>query len=650
MIKFLKVFSVLVVLVGLGYGGVCAYQTFISGAGVDPEFAMPKDLSMVFALDHSNFGQVKNLNKLLKKFPKDDSGIEYLKSMYNQNVGAEFSYEELQKLLSDSWKIVVGVKMNMDESATAPTEVYIAGIFDNADKIESLLKLETSENKNYVYTEKDNVKYWDNEVDDIYILRYKKMFVVTNSLKNKEMILPRIKNKDGLVVDENFVKMKKSLDKDVLVYAYVNLLNWGGANPEITKDLGAVYSVLMAVDDGFGVKSYTELKSKNLPIVKAMIDAPKPSIVDKVNATNIIAYAENPELGAILKVVSAEYLQTGSDLTEIVAEVLKVDKDDISTLIDNLVAFSISADSHYYPSISVYLKIDEKIQDSAQKIVDAMDNYMDEMVDSFKKIVEEQEAEKLTVVEGKAPPAITIGQSDKKTVATEFSDVLPKEFFVKKESIDTNGMDMKYWYIDWDFFPVAEFKDIDLFFKDQLKIAEGVKAVKLGFYYGFPEDGMMMISLQPDLLATYGKTPLSADPIFKEAVSKIGDKGWVSISYFRPENLFLVVNNYIKLAITNPLLAGTVAEAYNSVEGIFSTFEYFVNGQMIEGDAIVSQGYAKVEKFKKAVVPEENFEVKNPQGDVLEDDMGVIELPVVDDVQIDDTVDNEAPPKIKRVK
>jgi hypothetical protein len=510
----------------------------------------------------------------------------------------------------------------------------------------------------------------------------------------------------------------------------------------------------MASNDGFATESYTGLKSKDSPIVKAMEGAAKPTIIDKVNATNIIAYAENSVLGSVLESASAEAPQASMDivgnLIETVAKTLKVDKDDIKTLIKSPVAFVISADSVYYPSISLYLKIDEKTQEVAQKIVDAMDAYMDEMSASFQKTVEEQEAgTDLPVIIGTDEKQNFIDATVKATchiykasnifdpslpseskaiykaygfdadskemmdISTKYSkdlqvtkaiadgvkaecgdfipdpskeatppsvklqeilapddslsDGVPAPFFLKKENIDTNGMDLKHWYVDWDIFPSAEFDDADSFFKDKLMVPDGIKAVKIGFYYGFPEDGIMVVSLQPDLAATYGKTPLSSDPVFKEAMAKMDDKGWVAISYFRPENLFLIINNYVKLSATNPLLAGTVSKVYGSVEGIFSTFKYFVTGQMIEGDAIVSQGYVKVEEAAVAdVKTDTNPEVKPPQGDIpedesvqppSEDDTEAVEPPI-DDTQVDTSIDNgdqtttdtETPPKIKRVK
>jgi len=803
--KIFKILIGLVVLAGIGVGVVYGYKYYIDITQPDPVVVMPKDVTALFVVDHSNSTQIANLEKVLNKFPTDDPGIKYLIAQYDkrQTAGDQFSYEKIKESLKGDWKIAVGFKLagdktiskeeaenssglgklyyaavigpnavpgnvsdslkadGLDGSADSPVapastskgrvsepDIYISGYFSNADEIEKLFVPELG--KDFDAMEKDGVKLWTNEADDVYIIRDGKIFALTNSSKVRDEIVARLDKKDGFTSEDSYKNAKKDIS-NVLAYSYINIKSVKDILGSAIADFSDVYSFVSTDGEGLSMQSKTSLASKDSALVKNMIGAEKPSIIDKINADGIIAYYESPSAMTVLQSFeialaksknsysSKSKIVTTDTFIEALAKTLKVDKDDINALANSRFAFAVTNRGKLYPTFTLYLKLDDKNKDAAQKVVDAVDKYMDEMVAKLQgdiadtgdeksnfiaatiksscvifkakntfdpKLTAQTEAifaeygfdigdnKKMKEISNKYSKDSTVTKAIADGIKAECGSVIPGStsanpptiklqalispsgtssistatpnptispmswFFLKKGKVDTNGMDLTKWYIDWSLFPADRLEDVETYLK-QLNVTDGTKALNFALYYGFPEENMLVFAIDPNLESSYGKTPLSADPLYLEAGKKIGGESWSSVSYFRPENMFTIADVYILLAKKTPMLTSAVQEAYITAKGIVSTFKYFIGMQKVEGDTMFSNGYTKVEKYQAAVADTKASGADTVKEDTVDAPSGPVdvELNVGDDAAADDTtqpVDKTATdgtePRVKRVK
>ncbi|MFA6992048.1 MAG: hypothetical protein WC269_02075 [Candidatus Gracilibacteria bacterium] len=750
--KVLKFLLGLVVLAGVGAGAVYGYQYYVEHfGGVNPEAVLPKDSSVVVVLNHSDSGQIKNLRKALEKFPKTE-GIDYLIQQYDESADDALKYGKVKDIFENKWKVAVGVQLGTTKGTTSfnsndgsnvayaalisPIEeevltpepdlagdvkiipsnssvnFVVAAYFEEADKVEELIKTETKDTAEYA--EKDGIKYWDDEVNDLYIFRSGDMFVFTESLDTEKAAVERMKNKDGF---------SAKIDNKNLAYVYVSAEFLKDVAQDSVAGIGETYSVLSVDGDGFKTAASSTITSKDSPIIKALSAATKLEFVNKVNADGIIAYFEIPSLDFIMQTLamgafSAEraagvYTNNASadDVYVEMAKSLEVDKDDLKKLFNAPFAFALSNDGKFYPSVSFYLKVSDETQEVAEKFVAALNTFMEKTMDEFQGNVRGDSggssiisptnerdsfiaaAIDATCLVFEAPNASDPKiQSQVKAIYQDYgfdyndgsvgkimtdkyskdayvskaikdgitakcgdvagldqSSVTPPTLnlsatknttdeepisFVKSEKITSNGMDLTKWSVNWDLFPESELADANSAFKDMLGVEEGVKALKIGLYYGFAEDGVITLSVSPNFENTYGKNPLANDPLYKEGMSKLNGEGWTTTSYFVPDNLFVIVDNYMVLVKSNPFLAEIGTKVYDTVYGIMTTFKYFVNGQKVDGDALVSSGYTKVEKNE--AVKEEDDSDDAVDSDTVSDDT-TDDAPVEDDVlTIDD--------------
>ena len=77
-----------------------------------PESTMPQEMSVVFAIDHSNPEQVALFKQIISRVPSLGLWEEVVSQM--DSSPSPFKYTENKELIESSWKLVLGVKLPAD--------------------------------------------------------------------------------------------------------------------------------------------------------------------------------------------------------------------------------------------------------------------------------------------------------------------------------------------------------------------------------------------------------------------------------------------------------------------------------------------------------------------------------------------------------
>jgi len=291
-----------------------------------PESTMPQEMSVVFAIDHSNPEQVALFKQIISRVPSLGLWEEVVSQM--DSSPSPFKYTENKELIESSWKLVLGVKLPADPEklkqlmtgsnvnlGSGGIEIYVAGKFAMPDKVRFLLDEIVKADPDlieFVGDEKNQVWRAKQGTGNVLIVRVEDVYFMATSTAQKDEILKRVEEGTGFDKNEYYQeKMKLGGDKDLgylyldmslMNNVYKNLAEMGQDTIPIEalgmmKGLLAIFSV---ENDGFNFVSKISFGEDKALIEKYYPDY-KVSLIDKIPAKGVIVYEEMPSLGLYLE-------------------------------------------------------------------------------------------------------------------------------------------------------------------------------------------------------------------------------------------------------------------------------------------------------------------------------------------------------------
>ncbi|MBI4975201.1 hypothetical protein HZC20_00850 [Candidatus Peregrinibacteria bacterium] len=528
-----------------------------------PESALPKDAVFVLSVDHSDKGQAENLDKFVESFPDSGFRKQILASsnLENDLKDSGLDYEkDFKPLFQGKWKVAFGAYFPSAEVGLEP-RVVLSGWFDDEEKLSKVLDAFAAKNNGYKKAE--GVKYYDTNDGSRVVVDGNKFFVV-NKQDQFESALKRFngdeegfKNeyKSGIVsVFLDPVKLAPLFDK--VFSGYGKNMFVGNVFFDILKLGKNVYGSVFIEEGGLKVSSNITLGDDKDLIEKFFPNKSyKVGIVDKVPGKDLMFYLEESSLGSNLKRIFDLVQRTYSMYDEVLDAVSGISgsgRGDTESLFNSPYAISIS-DGEVFPSIGVYLKVDDKGAEVAKRLSAAMSSYVEDLLKGF-------------AVKG----------FDK---------------FIRKENVLVNGGGVYKVYID---FASAPKELIDTYAATMPNI--DFKNLKLEFYYGVTGDNIFVIALSPDFDKAYGKDTISKYYLYKEAVEKLEDFSGYRVMFLDPGKFVEFADKILKLS-GNPRFNDKL-QFLDLAKKFVAPVKYFVITSKIGGNSLLGGFFLGVDVKK----------------------------------------------------
>lgn len=531
--------------------------------------ALPKDADVIFGLDLSNDSQVKQFKKAWNRLP--DVGLEAkIAELYDQETGREDSYKkELEPVLKSHIELVGGFDYpaTEEELDAGEIEAYFLIETDEPEKFEKLVR-EDLEQEGVAFTESQHgdFAYWDGAEGDFYLAHQEDVFLLTNKAENRDAAVDRLVAGSGFERPEVFgdklayLHMGDKLDETVLNEVYGDLWkSFNGGNVTVEADSEGLISFS---EVGFDPNSDL-LGDTDYQI----------ALTDKVNAQGMMMYTEQSGFGQLFEAVVSGFIKGVEDVDPsalpaswkkdyfaVWARNLGVSEDDLHGMLASPFAFAVSDVGQLYPTMSLIFDLDEQYGANADKVVAAIDGWLDAVIVSYDKLAKEQ---------GFGEGAL------------------------KKEAKLVGGGGMHKLYFDFTAIPD------DILGAAAFVPGLSIKDMKVEFYYGLTGDGKFVLALYPDFADAYGENVLAEDDDYQDAIDEIGGEEGFAVSYMNPPNAVNFIGRWFDLAQSTGALTPDVMENYDLYARKFiGSFQYVISRSWLEGDVLKGQGKVKIEKVK----------------------------------------------------
>lgn len=527
------------------------------------EIILPEDSEIVIGFDYADDEQVKALKALLDKFPKAETYKEIgdaLKaeiSDSDKSVLADYTLL-LKPFIGDDWELVAGITPVNESEA----DVVVAGKFEKDDEFEKFMKTMISKsNKTFTESEEGDVKYWSNEVDKVYLARSGDVFLVSNNVKTLNGAVERLlEGKGGFADSEHFEKLK-NLSAQQFAYIYLG----GDFSNIMLKEVGAgdlkmgsSYSVLTAEDLGVRVVSSSEWPDKASMEKLVPGHGKKFDFLSKLPNQDLFFYNET---GTLITIFNGAPNPIYSGLLDSFASWSGLEEEQIKGLFDAPMAVVMSDVEMLYPGISVYLDIEKDSEEDAKIFLNAMDGFMDDVIKEFDLAMEGSGYEGLGLL--------------------------------KREVEIESGVPMRKVYADLSVIPKETLNGISLY-------APGIDFdnLKVEFYYGVDQNGMLVFALYPGFNDLDLSDVLGENERMKGALQKLNlsDVNGVSFTDFGP--IFAIADRYVEMAkksqFVTPEQVADIERIYGAVKNTLLTLDYSVSARQVDGKIVKSEAYMAI--------------------------------------------------------
>lgn len=570
------------------------------------ENAINKKAHLVVAVDHSNEDQIEVLKELKEKFPKTGLWKGFIES-FDKETDEEITYKKtVEPILKGNWKLGFAITFSkniksledLEDVDHKDVEIYIVGKFEQVDRVEKLIVnrfLKKEYGSEVKYEEKNKIKYWTVEEDHIYMMRYGDILVMTNQDKYRDDALEGLVDDKGFVVDK---KLAAELDvNDSLGYIYISgkgILELAAEFykslgmteiEEMIEPLGNILVTMRAEEDGFKIATVSEISDHDSPMLKNYQDF-EAVLVEKVPAEGVFIYAEYPSLDAMMKnmVQSFAYsyqldkamIESGDEIEDLeelkkyteeseefyddfmknTAESLDIKEKELHDFFDAPHAMAMANVGELYPGISFYLEVDKKDTKIAEKLLDEMDDYVDEILKELDKLLKDS-----GIVE---------------------------EGILKRDVAVINGGSMSKVYLDWDAVP----KEVMVEF--EAAAGMDLEDIDLEMYYGLTGNNVFVLALYPNFPDAYGTDVVADHEVYKEALKALPSDFEGVVSYFEMQPLFDFVETYVDLFEDLAIISDDELVIYKKVEDFATTIKYAVSGGKVDGDLLYSEVFMAV--------------------------------------------------------
>ncbi|MDA1060602.1 MAG: hypothetical protein O3B47_02310 [bacterium] len=562
---------------------------------IELENVLPEDSAMVFVIDYSNEEQMDLFKDIKDRFPETEFS-KMISDFTDSELGSDdINYEkDIQPIFDGSWKFGLSTSFpedfnfdNPDEIDESEIEFVIAMDFEEADAFENFINVVGESSGNLDFTEDGEIKYWTNEDDEVYLVRYGDIFFLTNQLEYREAALSRIEDGNGF----DSTKVFESETENNLGYMYVDGAMFGDLLVDLYSSmgmenmvkyfagLGDVSMVWFADEDGIMISSSSIISGEDLLSINGIDPSYELTLVDDVNGEGLISYSEQGLLGPSLKAFvdgfAAGYNAVNDDLTNIndligqggdyyegileeIAALGEVTTEEVEAVLNSPFAFAMSDVGALYPTFSLYLKVDEENAENAKKMVSALNEYVDTILLEFDALM------------------LSIGEN---------------EGILKKDIEVVNGGGLHKIYLDWD---ASSNLSLNLGLTGMTPDEANVE-----LYYGLTGNNVFVVALYPDFASDFGKNVVSETENYKEGVEKLGDSFGHNVSYFSPGPLVDIASRYLDIAVQfapNPEEIKANFDLYG--RQFVGAFKYFVSSGIYNESGVRSDAYIRIEEVK----------------------------------------------------
>lgn len=573
------------------------------------ESALPKDSPFVFVLDYSNGDQIDAFRDLKDRFPETDLSEKFQALAFDPEV-TDIDYEhDIEPFLDGKWKIGIGMVFSEDINFETfeiegfgnfeDFEIYIVGEFEESDAFEDFLNLsmEESYGEDFDYEEDGEIKYWSNDDDLLYFVRYNDVFVLTNNPDSREGAVERMADGSGFNTNIETTQAVSALASENLGYFYMDFSVLAGFLTNFYASMGMtdfgkyfegmddVYAVWFADDDGIMIVS------QNKVIDPAFYEEFLPdgtydlSLKDYVNGDGLIAFSESANFGSYLQnfiqgfAAGYNSVDSGFDPGTLETNVLgsqdnsyqelldelsslgDVESEDLGEILNSPFAFAMSDVGGYIPTLAFYVQVDESQAENAKKLTAALDEYMDKIIVEFDNLMQQ------------------FGGTD--------------IGLIKKDLEVVSGGGLHKLYVDWAAASPETLSGLALagLSPDDLKIE---------LYYGITGNNVFAVALYPDFQNSYGKNPVSEKEDFKEGFEKVGGSETFYISYFSFRPLIDIAGRYLEIVRNYGFILDEDMRNFDLYGRQFAgTLKYFVGSTVYSEEDMMSKVYVRFEEVEE---------------------------------------------------
>ncbi len=322
---------------------------------VSPEIVFDKGSALVLSVDYTEIEQVKNVENLFAEFKKlkiwSEADIELKYAEFVDEFNSKFdnlkAFDELfMPLYQSKWRL--SVAMDGQDLENNEKGFYLAFKTDKGDLLGQMIDYYFS----HEY-EEDGKKFssgvfyfWENINEQIYISQYGDLFFVTDSKKNRDRAVDRIKKDDGFNISDK---------TGALVNLFVDNQKF-----DIGLDEYENLSVSLFAE-GDGLKFIAKNKGGYL---KAEGDGLK--LVEAVPGENVALYFESLLAGRWLNIFEGI-----------------LDEKDMIALEDTAVSFAFSNVDGLYPAVSIYFDVNVGNVEVLKSVDDGFDLFVDDVIKSL---------------------------------------------------------------------------------------------------------------------------------------------------------------------------------------------------------------------------------------------------------------------------
>lgn len=605
-------------LLGLFLFSACKGESSIL-ADATLESALPKDSSLVFVVDYSNGDQVDAFRDLKDRFPETDLSEKFQALVFDPEETKINYKDDIEPFLDGKWR--VGMTMVFPEDINFENfeaegfgdfenfEIYIAAEFEESDAFEDFLNLtiEESDEKKFDYEEDGEIKYWSNDEDLVYFVRYNDVFVLTNNPDSREDAVDRMAEGSGFNTNIETTQAVSALAPENLGYFYMDFSVLAGFLTNLYASMGMtdfgkyfegmddVYAVWFADDDGIMIVSQNKVIDPAFYEEFFGDGSYGLSLKDYVNGDGLIAFSESANFGSYLQnfiqgfAAGYNSVDSGFDpgtletnvagsqdnfdtdpnggvdsyqeLLDELSSLGDVSSEDLGEILNSPFAFAMSDVGGYIPTLAFYVQVDEAQAENAKQLTVALDEYMDKIIVEFDNLMQQY------------------GGTD--------------VGLIKKDLEVVSGGGLHKLYVDWAAASPETLSTLALagLSSDDLKIE---------LYYGITGNNVFLIALYPDFQNSYGENAVSERDDFKEGFEKVGGSETFYISYFSFRPLIDIAGRYLEIVRNYGFILDEDMRNFDLYGRQFAgTLKYFVSSTVYSEEDMMSKTYVRFEEVEE---------------------------------------------------
>lgn len=534
--------------------------------------ALPSDAHIIFGFDLSDGEQRENLEEIWEQLPHED-----LRKNLEENYDEEEFKKDILPIVKGDLEVAIAVIYpdTMEALEAGELDAYVAVHSEEPEKFEQFLRKHLLEGSPDMKESKEgDFEYWTSESDEYYLAHQGEIFVLTNNAENRELAVENLTNASGFERPDEYegklvyVHVDSSIADSVLSDFYGD---YSMAN--VWDAMEGVDMTVEAEEDGFALHSEALYQGKEAAMNVFGDTDYQVSLAEVVNADGLMMYAEQSNFALLFEPFTWSFLTSLNQADPSLvpetwnenylgawAESLDMSEEDFRTMLNAPFAISSSDVGQLYPTFTLLLDLDEEYADEAQKVVLAMDGWLDQLIAQFDALME--------------PQGFGVGA-------------------LKKDVGLVGGGGLHRLYFDFSALPE------DILAAAVFVPGLSIEDTKVEFYYGLTGDGKFVMALYPDFAEAYGENVLAESEVYQDAFDRIGGEEGFSVSYLNPEVFVGYLGRLVDLA------AGTGSVPPNVVEGfdlygrrMIGSFKYMVSRSWLDGDILRGEGFMKVEEVK----------------------------------------------------